>query len=225
MITINNCTEVTAKINFKIPNKEHIPAKLSVKVASLAERNILPLRTFKQIHSEQPVRVIKKLTTILNTYNRTTIRHIGMFWFFIADAQGSAILGLPGSCNLRSIITLIDNNLTIPSLTKTYPGHVDYTGHFPGKYHIVIDPTIVPVIHALQKCLIYFKDEIKAELDRMTRCCIIRKINKLTDWLGSKKIYHQLQLCLNLGDLNKTIKWCYCRTPTLEKITHQLAVN
>ena len=40
--TTNNCTEVTAKIKFKILYKENIPAKLSVKEDSGSEGNMLP---------------------------------------------------------------------------------------------------------------------------------------------------------------------------------------
>ena len=39
----------------------------------------------------------------------------------------------------------------INDLLWEYPKQFDHIGHFPGKYHIVLDPTITPVIHAPTK--------------------------------------------------------------------------
>ena len=62
-------------------------------------------------------------------------------------------------------------------------------------YHIVLDPNVQPTIHAPRKCPIQMKDEIKSELEKME--------------------------CLDPKDLNRAIKRCHHKTPTLEEITHQ----
>ena len=58
-------------------------------------------------------------------------------------------------------------------------------GHFPGKYHIVLDPTVAPVIHTPRICPIHQRDEFKRELDNMEKDRIIRKIEEPTDWVSS----------------------------------------
>ena len=47
------------------------------------------------------------------------------------------------------------------------PTDLTVLGHFPGTYHIVLDPNVQPAIHAQRKCPIQMKDEIKSELEKM----------------------------------------------------------
>ena len=91
----------------------------------------------------------------------------------------------------------------------------------------MVRPEAQPVIHALRKCPIHLKDELKAEMDKMVKDKIIRKVDQLTELVSSltysRKSSGQLRICLDPKDLNKAIKRCHHRTPTLEEITHELS--
>ena len=91
----------------------------------------------------------------------------------------------------------------------------------------MVRPEAQPVIHAPRKCPIHLKDELKAEMDKMVKDKIIRKVDQPTEWVSSltysRKSSGQLRICLDPKDLNKAIKRCHHRTPTLEEITHELS--
>ena len=64
-------------------------------------------------------------------------------------------------------------------------------------------------------------------MDKMVKDKIIRKVDQPTEWVSSltysRKSSGQLRICLDPKDLNKAIKRCHHRTPTLEEITHELS--
>ena len=62
-------------------------------------------------------------------------------------------------------------------LIAMYPNRFQGIGRFPGEYHIVIDPTQVPVVHATRKCPIKLRDDIKMELEEKESIGVIKKVN------------------------------------------------
>ena len=136
-----------------------------------------------------PGALLRKSNTVLSAYNGTRIpqygtiviacRHDQSAWidakFYVADTDGPAILGLPNSRQLR-LITLhcaiekskleqtgtgdSDAINSTQTLKQRYPDRFDTLGDFKGKYHIVIDRDVQPVIHAPRKCPIQLKDEL-----------------------------------------------------------------
>ena len=141
-------------------------------------------------------------------------------------------MGLPG-CQVLGLVTLhcaVNVNMAVKTtedLVRAYPEQFDRVGHFDGKYQIVVRPEAQPVIHAPRKCPIHLKDELKVEMDKMVKDKIIRKVDQPTEWVSSlnysRKSSGQLRICLDQKDLNKVIKSCHHRTPTLEEITHELS--
>ena len=83
------------------------------------------------------------------------------------------------------------------------------------------------MIHAVRRCSIHLKDEVKAELDNMEELGVIERVTEPTDWVSSivysRKPSGKLRICLDPKDLNKAIKRPHYHTPTLEEITHKLA--
>ena len=81
------------------------------------------------------------------------------------------------------------------------------------------------MIHAPRKCPIQMKDELQSALDKMTRDKVIRKVTEPTDWVSSLEFSRKkdcsLRKCLYPKDLNRAIKRCHHKTPTLEEITHK----
>lgn len=238
-------SEVVAKVKIKVPGREQHPASLSVKVDTGAEGNIIPLRIFNQMCPKPAPGLLEESSVILTAYNGTNIPQVGVLslncsyegeWsrerFFVADTSGPAILGLPSCRNLKmltlhcAIAEAQPKINTTKDLVDVYPEQFDRIGHFPGKYHIVLDPTVPPVIHAPRKCPIHLKDEVKKEIEKMLEDKIIRKVDEPTDWVSSLAYSRRgnglLRICLDPKDLNKAIKRCHHRTPTLEEITHKL---
>ncbi len=244
--SIDTRDEIFSKVQVILPKaNRRVKASLSAKVDTGAQGNILPYRIFKKMFPKPSRDLVKPSKAILTAYNGSKIPQCGIIelecqhgdskWctekFYIADTTGPAILGLP-SCRTLRMLTFhcaIQDMQPINStedLIKAYPDQFDGIGHFKGKYHIVLDPEAAPVIHAPRKCPIHMKDEVKAELEKMTKDKIIRKVVEPTDWVNSlaysRKANGQLRICLDPKDLNKAIKRCHHRTPTLEETTYML---
>ena len=143
--------------------------------------------------------VANRTNTTLSVYNDSRIPQYGSItlpcryscseWvyaeFFLTDTNGPAILGLPDSHQLK-FVTLhcaIDKGTCSPhdtgdhspvksveDLKQLYADRFESLGHFPGTYHIVLDPNVQPTIHAPRKCPIQMKDEIKSELESDQTC-------------------------------------------------------
>ena len=69
------------------------------------------------------------------------------------------------------------------------------------------------------------KDELQAALKTMEQETVIKKVTRPTDWVSSlaysRKKDGTLRICLDPKDLNRAIKRCHHKTPTLEEITHR----
>ena len=177
---------------------------------------------------------------VLTAYNGTTIRQYGCVelpcrfgsgsWarakFYVVDSTGPAIIGLPSSRQLNMVtlhcaIAAADSKpKTVKDLVELYPDQFDKIGKFPGKYHIELKEDATPVVHAQRKFSIHLRDQLKAQLDNMENNEVIKKVQEPTDWVNSmvctKKSDGSLRVCLDPKDLNKAIKRCHYKTPTLE---------
>ena len=100
--------------------------------------------------------------------------------FFLTDTNGPAILGFPHSRQLKLVRLhcAIDKGTCsshdtddhspvklVENLKQLYADRFNSLGNFPETYHIVIDPNVLPTIHAPCKYPIQMKDEIKSELE------------------------------------------------------------
>ena len=108
-----------------------------------------------------------------------------------------------------------------------YPDCFEGIGKFRETFHITLDPTVTPVVHAPRRCPIHTKDEVKNEINQMVDLGVIEKVDEPTDWVSSivfsRKSNGKLRICLDPKDLNTAIKLPHYPTPTLEEITHKLA--
>lgn len=240
-------TEITAIIHDK-----RIKAEVRVKIDTGAMGNTLPVRIFQKIWPEKvdetglPKMKFKKSETTLTAYNGTRIQHFGSITlpcyhkegnlqpteFYIVNTEGPAILGLPSSRSLKLItlhcsIEAKEQINSIESLKAKYPEQFDKMGNFPGEYHITLRPDAHPVIHAPRKFAIHMKQDLEAELKNMEQSGVIAKVTAPTDWVNSmvvsRKSNGKLRICLDPKDLNKAIKRCHHKTPTVEEITYNLS--
>ena len=80
----------------------------------------------------------------------------------------------------------------------------------------------IPFIDAPPKCLIHIKNELKAQLDKMERQEVIRKVDEQTDWVSSlaytTKRDRSLRICLDPQKLNNALRRCPHKIPTLEEL-------
>ena len=158
--------------------------------------------------------VANRSNTTLSAYNGSRIPQYGSItlpcryrcseWvyaeFFLIDTNGPAILGLPYSRQLKLVTLHCANDKgtcgphatgdhspvkSVEDLKQLYADRFDSLGHFPGTYHIVLDPNVQPTIHAARKCPIQMKDEIKSELEKMEEAKVIRRVTEPTDWVSS----------------------------------------
>lgn len=250
-VTNDTRDEVYASINVTLDRKPDTPATLQVKVDTGAQGNLLPLRIFRRMYPEKlDSEGFPKSgsTTVCHTkltaYNGSRILQYGvikvpskfhdtshMAEFYVTDSNGPAILGLPSSRALK-LVTL---NCAIQQskinskedLRRLYPDRFEGIGHFKGKFHITVDPSVPPVVHAPRRCPIHIKDELKQELDSMVKANVIAKVSDPTDWVNSlafsRKANGKLRVCLDPKDLNRAIKRPHYRTPTLDEITHKFS--
>ena len=82
------------------------------------------------------------------------------------------------------------------------------------------------MIHVQRKFSVHLKDQLKAQLEEMELTGVIQKVQEPTDWVNSMVCIMKgdgtLRVCIDPKDLNKAIKRCHHKTPTLEELTHKL---
>ena len=245
--------EVYATLRITLNDKANTPATLRVKVDTGAQGNVMPLRTFQRMYPSDvdieglPMRgCLEHRDTILTAYNGQQIQQYGTTRlkcahetttcdteFFVADTPGPVILGLP-TCRKLKLVTLncavSEDHPPLKSkedLLRMYPDCFEGIGKFRETFHITLDPTVTPVVHAPRRCPIHIKDEVKNEINQMVDLGVIEKVDEPTDWVSSivfsRKSNGKLRICLDPKDLNTAIKRPHYPTPTLEEITHKLA--
>ena len=202
---------------------------------------------------------VQQSPTVLTAYSGTRIKQHGKCAitcefnggrteaiFFITEAEGPAIIGLPTSlelnlvtlnCSLQKNLAEITHHAHVKNvlikdkddLVKQYPGCFDGIGKFQGQYHIPVGPSIPPVVHAQRRVPLSRREDIKRELDDMKSKGIIMKLKEgeRTEWVNSlvyrRKPNGQLKICLDPKDLNKAIRREHHVIPTLEEILPKLA--
>ena len=99
-------------------------------------------------------------------------------------------------------------------------------GCLSGEHHIVIDPSVKPVIHAARRVPLALQPKLRQTLDELVKSGIIVKRDEPTDWVNSLLIVEKkdssLRLCLDPLDLNKAIKREHQMIPTVEDIVSKL---
>ena len=192
----------------------------------------------------------KKRQTILQAYNGTTIKQLGVVtlsckhkdteWpssdFFVTESEGPAILGLLSSRQLRLVtIHCMVQTATTPAtqpvhnamdLKRLYPDRFNGIGDFEGELHINLREDAQPVVQPPRKYPIQLLEEIRTELEKMEDLGVITSITEPTDWVNalafSRKASGGLRVCLDPRSLNQCIKRTHHKTPTLEEITNRL---
>ncbi|KAJ8023319.1 hypothetical protein HOLleu_35705 [Holothuria leucospilota] len=221
---------------------------LKLKIDTGANGNALPLRTVKQMYGQTGWKSIVKSTNAnLSAYNGTKIqcqgtivlkcRYNGSPWtnqiFFVVDVSVPAVAGLP-LCEALKLVTILTYTArpkpkvtNVQDLVKHYPDRFDTIGSFKTAAKLVLKEDATPSIDPPRKCSIHLKDKLKAELDKMERDGIIRKVTHHTDWCSSLttviKTDGTLRVCLDPKRLNQNLKRCPHKIPTQEELNPAFA--
>lgn len=95
------------------------------------------------------------------------------------------------------------------------------------EHHSALDPTVKPVINPARRIPFELKDKLKGELGTMEKKGAIAKVDKPTDCVNSiivkEKPNGRLRICLDLCDLNRSLKRDHYPTPTVKEMTPSFA--
>ena len=231
--------EAFTTLRINLPNKPKGKQCLKLKIDTGASWNTLPVRTLMQMYPQQ-LPQLQPNKTKLTAYNGEQIKCIGKFTIdvhhnskiqsvllYVVDVTGPAVIGLP-TCERLNIVTINVDHISpsvpisnIDDLTQLYPNQFDTTGSFKGTAMLRLKDDAVPFIDAPRKCPLHIKDELKAEIDKMEGQQVIRKVDEHTDWVFSlaytTKRDGSLRICLDPQKLNKALRRCPHKIPTLEE--------
>ncbi|XP_072938829.1 uncharacterized protein [Epargyreus clarus] len=136
--------------------------------------------------------------------------------FAIANIDCQSVLGRQACIDLGLIRRV--NSIDISEFNDLFNG----IGCLPGKYHIVIDKSVQPVVSASRKVPLNIRDRLQAELNRMIDLGIIRKVGHPTSWVNSMVVAAKkngdLRICLDPRPLNRAIQRAHFQLPTLNEI-------
>ncbi|CAB4011009.1 Hypothetical predicted protein [Paramuricea clavata] len=161
------------------------------------------------------------------------------------DTVGPTMLGLP-TCTDLNLITL-NYSITTQSkelqplcpkppstrksaakenLIKHYGDCFEGIGCFQGEFHIILYPSIPPVVHPPHRVPEVLREPLKKELDSLVEQGIIAKAEQPTDWVNSlvcvMKSTGSQWLCLDPKDLYRAIKCHHHFTPSLADVLSKL---
>ncbi|XP_060070555.1 uncharacterized protein K02A2.6-like [Ylistrum balloti] len=188
---------------------------------------------------------LKLTTSILKMFNKTTVTPIGKCELEVLNPKTGAcykakncVTPLIGNKLMQdmelikvqheNILSLKDtqtSTLTHNDITTRYSDVFEGIGKLEGKYHLVVDPTVPPVVHAPRKVPIALRDRLKAELDRLESMNVITPVTEPTAWVSSMVMVvkpEKIRICIDPKDLNKALKRSHYPLPTIEDILPQL---
>ena len=235
-----NCND---SVNKWCSNIEVNGTVVNFKLDTGAHANIIPIDTYKTLSDVSP---LKKTNTVLSAFGDFKITPVGVttlqcsagecqgaFKFYVTDVSATPLLG-QDACEALSLIKrvqMIDNvpvakPISMKTLTDKYNDVFTGVGQFDGEYHIEIDKTVKPVIHARRKVPFTQQAPLKKKLDAMVKDNFIARVEKPTPWVNSLVITDKrdgsLRICLDPTDLNEAILREHHPIPTPEDVASRL---
>jgi hypothetical protein len=213
---------------------------INCKLDSGAEANVMSKAVFNKLKHRPDIRTTP---SVLYGYGGNKLIPIGVATvrirhkrhnynaeFFVVDDDVKTLLGLP-SCQQLDVVRLVDSvdGVTASASTSIIDEFADLftgVGCLSGEHHIVVDPSVKPVIHAARRVPLALQPKLKQTLDELVKSGIIVKRDEPTDWVNSLLIIEKkngsLRLCLDPLDLNLAIKREHYMIPTVEDIVSKL---
>ena len=132
-----------------------------------------------------------------------------------------------GNAPVSTMTSASSSGLNRADLIRQFPRiFAEEVGQLEGEYHIKLDATISPVQHAPRRVPVALRDQLKAELDKMTEQGIIAPVTAPTPWVSSLVVVPKkngmLRLCLDPKDFNKAVQREHYPLPTIEDVATRL---
>ncbi|XP_045451661.1 uncharacterized protein K02A2.6-like [Melitaea cinxia] len=201
------------------------------KIDTGADYNIISYKRFKELGFNDEIIIKKTLALHSYTHNSIPLKGICIIpWtyknvtynlkFAIADMICNSILGYK-SCEMLGLVKRI-YSIEISNYDDVFKG----LGRLPGKYHIVVNKSMAPVICASRKIPHSLRDRLKVELEKMEELNVIRKVTHPTQWvhplvLVAKK-NNGIRICLDPRELNKAVQRSHFQLPTVSELASRL---
>ncbi|XP_045458516.1 uncharacterized protein K02A2.6-like [Melitaea cinxia] len=201
------------------------------KIDTGADYNIISYKRFKELGFNDEIIIKKTLALHSYTHNSIPLKGICIIpWtyknvtynlkFAIADMICNSILGYK-SCEMLGLVKRI-YSIEISNYDDVFKG----LGCLPGKYHIVVNKSMAPVICASRKIPHSLRDRLKVELEKMEELNVIRKVTHPTQWvhplvLVAKK-NNGIRICLDPRELNKAVQRSHFQLPTVSELASRL---
>ena len=241
---VDKRSQVISLFSVKAPYL-HGNCKIKLKVDTGSAGNTLPVRTVRQMYGEQWEKHMKPGNHRLTAYSGDPIPCYGSMklqlqykdsgWtpheFFVVDVTGPAIIGLP-SCEVMNVVSIhsVERDTKVKSLSdliSRYPEQFDRIGRFKETATLHLKDGAMPWIDPPRKTPVNLLSRIEAELGRMEKDGVVRKVDHHTDWCSSMVIQTKkdgsLRLCIDPKRLNDALRRCPHKIPTLEELNPKFA--
>lgn len=196
-----------------------------------ADYNIMSYRRFCELGFSDDSIIKKKVPLLSYTHDVIPLKGICIIpWsyknivyklkFAIADMECSSVLGQK-SCEFLGLVKRV-RAVEMSNYDDLFKG----LGCLPGKYHIVIDRSVPPVICASRKIPHGLRDRLGEELGKMEQLGVIRKVTHPTQWvhplvLVAKK-NNGIRICLDPRELNRAVQRAHFQLPTVSELASRL---
>ncbi|XP_063547273.1 uncharacterized protein K02A2.6-like [Cydia strobilella] len=138
----------------------------------------------------------------------------------VTDLNCRNILGLRG-CVTLGLVRRIDA-IQLENYCDLFEG----LGKLPGKYKIIVDVNVQPVVCPTRKIPLGLRDKLHTELQRMEKIGVIRKVSHPTEWVNAivlvAKKNGDLRVCLDPRPLNRAVRRAQYSLPTVSELAVRL---
>ncbi|XP_013404021.1 uncharacterized protein K02A2.6, partial [Lingula anatina] len=146
--------------------------------------------------------------TLPCSYNKSPRRDVV---FQVLDTNRNVnLLGGEDCVNFKMISRINSVHVTTDEILDRYKDVINNEiGCMPTEYEIKINPEYTPVVHPPRSLPVAMREQVKKELDNLTKWKIITPVEEPTDWVSSmvcvRKKNGRVRICIDPADLNKAI--------------------
>ena len=201
---------------------------LAFKIDTGADVSILPYTAYQRYFSSKvlfPVTSIlrvpggSKLEILGRMKCRLSYKDVTINSELFVTKSSTALLSRTDSVNM-GIVALIDSVDQYPDLFKGL-------GTMPDTYHITLKDDATPfAINAPRRISLPLFPKVEAELTRLEKLNVIRKVDEPTDWCAPivpvLKSNGQVRLCVDYKNLNESVKRELHMLPSVDQILGQV---
>ena len=148
---------------------------------------------------------------------------------YIVNGLQQPLVGRPAiqSLNLVSRIEVVQTSSEQERIIHKFPELFTGLGSMKGKYHIKLKSDATPfILTTPRRIAIPLQPKVKAELQRMEKMGVIRKVQEPTEWCSGivviPKPNGQVRICVDLTKLNESVCQEWHILPSVEETLAQL---